>query len=86
MNNTMINAVGFPAKEYDDEVAGKGVIPAEITIAIKDKEVARGMLELFRLGVERREEKKKIEAYARGYNELSRAIKETWGPENGTRI
>lgn len=86
MNNTMINAVGFPAKEYDDEVTGKGVIPAEATITIKDKEVAQGLLELFRLGVERSDNMKKIEAYARGYNELSRAIKETWGPENGTRI
>lgn len=84
--DTMVNATGFPAKEYDDKVTGKGVIPAEVTIAIKDKEVARGMLELFRLGVERSDDMKKIEAYARGYNELSRAIKETWGPENGTRI
>lgn len=84
--DTMINAASFPAQEYDNEVTGKGVIPAEVTIAIKDKEVARGMLELFRLGVERSNDMKKIEAYARGYNELSRAIKETWGPENGTRI
>lgn len=86
MNNTMINAAGFPAKEYDDEVTGKGVIPAEVTIAIKDKEVAQGMLELFRLGVERSNDMKKIEAYARGYNELSRVIKEAWGTGNGTRI
>lgn len=84
--DTMIDATGFPAKEYDDKVTGKGVIPAEVTIAIKDKDVAQGMLELFRLGVERNSNMKKIEAYARGYNELSRAIKETWGPENGTRI
>lgn len=76
MNNTMINAVGFPAKEYDDEVTGKGVILAEVMIAVKDKEVAQGMLELFRLGVERSDDMKKIEAYARGYNELSKAIKE----------
>lgn len=84
--DTMINAAGFPAQEYVNEVTGKGVIPAEVTIAIKDKEVARGMLELFKLGVERSNDMKKIEAYARGYNELSRVIKETWGPENGTRI
>lgn len=45
-------------------------------IAVKDKEVAQGMLELFRLGVERSDDMKKIEAYARGYNELSKAIKE----------
>ena len=37
--DAMINATGFQAKEYDNEVTGKGVIPAEITIAIKDKEV-----------------------------------------------
>lgn len=65
MNNTMINAVGFPAKEYDDEVTGKGVILAEVMITVKDKEVAQGMLELFRLGVERSDDMKKIEAYAR---------------------
>lgn len=86
MNNTMINATGFPEKEYDDEVTGKGVIPAEVTITVKDKEVAQGMLELFRLGVERNSNMKKIEAYARGYNELNKAIKEAWGTENGTRI
>ncbi len=84
--DTMINATGFPVKEYDNEVTGKGVIPAEVTITIKDKEVAQGLLELFRLGVERNDDMKKIEAYARGYNELSRVIKETWGTENGTRI
>lgn len=84
--DTMINATGFPAKEYDDKVIGKGIIPATITIAIKDKEVARGMLELFRLGVERNDDMKKIEAYARGYNELSKAIKEAWGTENGRPI
>ncbi len=84
--DAMINATGFQAKEYDNEVTGKGVIPAEITIAIKDKEVAQGMLVLFRLGVERSDDMKKIEAYARGYNELKKAIKEAWGTENGTRI
>lgn len=83
--NTMINADGIPAKEYDNEI-GKGVIPAEVTIAVKDKEVAQGLLELFRLGVERNTDMKKIEAYARGYNELSKAIKEAWGTGNGTRI
>ena len=81
--DTMINATGFPAKEYDNEVTGKGVIPAEVTIAVKDKEVAQGLLELFRLGVERSNDMKKIEAYARGYNELSKAIKEAWGTGNG---
>ena len=85
MNNTMINATGIPAKEYDNEI-GKGVIAAEARIDIKDKEVAQGLLELFRLGVERSDDMKKIEAYARGYNELSKAIKEAWGTENGTRI
>ena len=84
--DTMINATGFPAKEYDNEVTGKGVIPAEVTITIKDKEVARGMLELFRAGVKNSGDMKKIEAYARGYNELSKVIKEAWGKENGTRI
>lgn len=86
MNNTMINAAGFPEKEYENEVTGKGVFPAEATITIKDKEVAQGMLELFRLGVERNDDMKKIEAYARGYNELSKAINEAWGTGNGTRI
>lgn len=84
--DTMINATGFPAREYDDEVTGKGVIPEEVIITIKDKEVAQGLLELFRLGVERNTYMKKIEAYARGYNELSKAIKEAWGTGNGTRI
>lgn len=84
--DTMINATGFPAKEYDNEVTGKVVIPAEVRVDIKDKEVAQGLLELFRLGVERSNDMKKIEAYARGYNELSKAIKEAWGTENGTRI
>lgn len=84
--DTMINATGFQAKKYDNEVTGKVVIPAEVRVDIKDKEVAQGLLELFRLGVERSNDMKKIEAYARGYNELSKAIKEAWGSENGTRI
>nr|DAL11873.1 MAG TPA_asm: hypothetical protein [Caudoviricetes sp.] len=82
----MINATGFPAKKYDNEVTGKVVIPAEVRVDIKDKEVAQGLLELFRLGVERSNDMKKIEAYARGYNELSKAIKEAWEAGNGTRI
>ena len=84
--DTMINATGFQTKKYDNEVTGKGVIPAEVRVDIKDKEVAQGLLELFRLGVDRSNDMKKIEAYARGYNELSKAIKEAWGSENGTRI
>lgn len=84
--DTMINATGFPAKEYDNEVTGKVVIPAEVRVDIKDKEVAQGLLELFRLGVERSDNMKKIEAYARGYNELSKAIKEAWGAGNGRPI
>lgn len=83
--DTMINATGIPAKEYDNEI-GKGVIAAEVRVDIKDKEVAQGLLELFRLGVERSNDMKKIEAYARGYNELSKAIKEAWEAGNGTRI
>lgn len=84
--DTMINVIGVPAKEYDNEVIGKGVIPAEVTVTIKDKEVAQGLLGLFRVGVERNDDMKKIEAYARGYNALSEAIKEAWGTGNGTRI
>lgn len=84
--DAMINATGFPEKKYDNEVTGKVVIPAEVRVDIKDKEVAQGLLELFRLGVERSNDMKKIEAYARGYNELSKAIKEAWGEGNGTRI
>lgn len=84
--DTMINATGFQVKKYDNEVTGEVVIPAEVRVDIKDKEVAQGMLELFRLGVERNTDMKKIEAYARGYNELSKAIKEAWGTGNGTRI
>lgn len=84
--DTMINVIGVPAKEYDNDVIGKGVIPAEVTITVKDKEVAYGLLELFILSVERSNDMKKIEAYARGYNELSKAIKEAWGTGNGTRI
>lgn len=59
--DTMINATGFQAKEYDNEVTGKVVIPAEVRVDIKDKEVAQGLLELFRLGVERSNDMKKIE-------------------------
>lgn len=84
--DTMINATGFQVKKYDNEVTGKVVIPAEVRVDIKDKEVAQGMLELFRTGVENSGDMKKIEAYARGYNELSKAIKEAWGTGNGTRI
>lgn len=84
--DTMINATGFQVKKYDNEVTGKVVIPAEVRVDIKDKEVAQGLLGLFRLGVERSNDMKKIEAYARGYNELSKAIKEAWGTGNGTRI
>ena len=84
--DAMINATGFQVKKYDNEVTGKVVIPAEVRVDIKDKEVAQGLLELFRLGVERSDDMKKIEAYARGYNELSKAIKEAWGEGNGTRI
>lgn len=84
--DTMINATGFQAKKYDNEVTGKVVIPAEVRVDIKDKEVAQGLLELFRLGVERSNDMKKIEAYARGYNELSKAIKEAWGTGNGRPI
>ena len=84
--DAMINATWFQAKEYDDKVMGKGVIPAEVTIAIKDKEIAEGMLGMLKLGVERCNDMKKIEAYARGYNELKKAIKEAWGTGNGTRI
>ena len=84
--DVMINATGFQVKKYDNEVTGDVVIPAEVRVDIKDKEVAQGMLELFRLGVERNINMKKIEAYARGYNELSKAIKEAWGTGNGTRI
>lgn len=84
--DTMINATGFQVKKYDNEVTGKVVIPAEVRVDIKDKEVAQGLLELFRLGVERSNDMKKIEAYARGYNELSKAIKEAWGTENGRPI
>ena len=84
--DTMINATGFQVKKYDNEVTEKVVIPAEVRVDIKDKEVAQGLLELFRLGVERSNDMKKIEAYARGYNELSKAIKEAWGTGNGTRI
>lgn len=84
--DTMINATGFQAKKYDNEVTGKVVIPAEVRVDIKDKEVAQGLLELFRLGVERSDNMKKIEAYARGYNELSKAIKEAWWAGNGRPI
>lgn len=84
--DVMINATGFQVKKYDNEVTGKVVIPAEVRVDIKDKEVAQGLLELFRLGVERSNDMKKIEAYARGYNELSKAIKEAWGTGNGRPI
>ena len=84
--DVMNKATGFQVMEYDNEVTVKGVIPAEVTITVKDKELAHGLLALFRLGVERSNDMKKIEAYARGYNELSKAIKEAWRAGNGTRI
>lgn len=79
--DTMINAIGFKKKEFDDGVTGKSIIPAEISITVKDKEIAEGLRELFRLGVAKTVSMKKTEAYARGYNELSKSIKEAWGEE-----
>lgn len=90
MSDRMISVKGYARREYDDAVIGRNTIPANIVMTIEDKEIAKKVLELFRLGLERiicsSDNMKKIEALARGYNELEKSIKEAWGVENGRPI
>lgn len=86
----MISVKGYAKREYDDAVTGRGTIPANVVMTIEDKEIAKKVLKLFELGIERTtcssENMKKIEALARGYNELEKSIEEAWGVENDRPI
>lgn len=86
----MISVKGYAEREYDDAVIGRDTIPANVVITIEDKEIAKKVLKLFELGIERTtcssENMKKIEGLARGYNELKKSIEEAWGTENGRPI
>lgn len=90
MSDRMISVKGYARREYDDVVIGRSTIPANIVMTIEDKEIAKKVLELFELGLERitcsGDNMKKIEALARGYNELEKSIKEAWEVENGRPI
>lgn len=84
MNNTMISVNGFAKREYEDALEKKGVIPASVVITVEDKAIARDILELFKDKVQKTGvlRMKEIEAFARGYNELSKSIEAAWGEES----
>lgn len=84
MNNTMISVNGFTKREYEDVLEKKGVIPANVVITVEDKAIARAILELFKDKVQKTGvlRMKEIEAFARGYNELSQSIETAWGEES----
>lgn len=84
MNNTMISVNGFTKREYEDVLEKKGVIPASVVITVEDKAIARAILELFKDKVQKTGvlRMKEIEAFARGYNELSKSIETAWGEES----
>lgn len=86
----MISVKGYAKREYDDAVIGRDIIPANVVMTIEDEEIAEKVLKLFELGLERitcsSDNMKKIEALARGYNELKKSIEEAWGVENGRPI
>ena len=84
MNNTMISVNGFAKREYEDVLEEKGVIPASVVITVEDKAIARAILELFKDKVQKTGvlRMKEIEAFARGYNELSKSIETAWGEES----
>lgn len=90
MKNEMISAEGFTENVIGDTSIGELVLPPKVVITIEDKEIATKMLSLLRMGLEKidcsSENMKKIEALARGYNELKRSIEEAWdgkGEKNG---
>ena len=78
MNNTMISVNGFAKREYEDALEKNGVITVE------DKTIARAILELFKDKVQKTGvlQMKEIEAFSRGYNELSKSIEAAWGEES----
>lgn len=84
MNNKMISVNGFVKREYEDILEKKGVIPASVVITVEDKAIARAILELFKDKVQKTGvlQMKEIEAFARGYNELSKSIETAWGEES----
>lgn len=84
MNNTMISVNGFAKREHEDVLEKKGVIPASVVITVEDKAIARAILELFKDKVQKTGvlRMKEIEAFARGYNELSKSIETAWGEES----
>lgn len=84
MNSTMIRVNGFAKREYEDVLEKKGVIPASVVITVEDKAIARAILELFKDKVQKTGvlRMKEIEAFARGYNELSKSIETAWGEES----
>lgn len=84
MNNTMISVNGFAKREYEDALEKKGVIPANVVITVEDKTIARAILELFKDKVQKTGvlRMKEIEAFSRGYNELSKSIEAAWGEES----
>ena len=84
MNNTMISVNGFAKREYEDVLEKKGVIPASVVITVEDKAIERAILELFKDKVQKTGvlRMKEIEAFARGYNELSKSIETAWGEES----
>ena len=84
MNNTMISVNGFAKREFEDVLEIKGVIPASVVITVEDKAIARAILELFKDKVQKTGvlQMKEIEAFARGYNELSKSIETAWGEES----
>ena len=84
MNNAMISVNGFAKREYEDALEKKGVIPASVVITVEDKAIARDILELFKDKIRKTSvlQMKEIEAFARGYNELSKSIETAWGEES----
>ena len=84
MNNTMISVNGFAKREYEDVLEKQCVIPANVVITVEDKAIARVILELFKDKVQKTGvlRMKEIEAFARGYNELSQSIETAWGEES----
>lgn len=84
MNNTMIRVNGFESSEYECITGGKSEIPASVVITVEDKAIAKAILGMFKDKVSKTAvlQMREIEAFARGYNELSDSIKEAWGEES----
>lgn len=84
MNNTMIRVNGFEPSEYECITGEKSEIPASVVITVEDKAIAKAILGMFKDKVSKTAvlQMREIEAFARGYNELSDSIKEAWGEES----